>query len=227
MHECISIPFECVYSSKSGRMNADRRWLLNFAADPPSPFLVNSRETPELPKCVCVCVIETPQSTNNSHTHIAKISTQNALKWRWRVTGACSPPPVDPNVGRSGEPGVEDVDAADAVRSQQRFLERRVVVEPQALPEPVDRINDHHSTGRVLYVGVFSNREIFFYALFTLPYSQWCLKNRIKKKINKEEKRQRFQKSQEKRVYANLAYKRGQSVQFHLMFILVLTEPFP
>lgn len=61
-----------------------------------------------------------------------------------------SPPPVDPNVGRSREPGVEDVDAADSVRSQQSFLERRVVVEPQALPEPVDRINDHYSTGRVL-----------------------------------------------------------------------------
>lgn len=42
----------------------------------------------------------------------------------------CSPPPVDPNVGRSREPGVEDVDAADGVRTQQRFLERRVVVEP-------------------------------------------------------------------------------------------------
>lgn len=64
----------------------------------------------------------------------------------------CSPPPVDPNVGRSREPGVEDVDAADSIRSQQRFLQRRVVVEPQALPEPVDRINDHYSTGRVLFV---------------------------------------------------------------------------
>lgn len=62
----------------------------------------------------------------------------------------CSPPPVDPDVGRAREPGVEDVDAADSIRSQQRFLERRVVVEPQALPEPVDRINDHYSTGRVL-----------------------------------------------------------------------------
>lgn len=61
-----------------------------------------------------------------------------------------SPPPVDANVGRSGEPRVEDVHAADGVRSQQRFLQRRVVVEPQALPEPVDRINDHYSTGRVL-----------------------------------------------------------------------------
>lgn len=61
-----------------------------------------------------------------------------------------SPPPVDANVGRSRKPGVEDVDAADRIRSQQRFLERRVVVEPQALPEPVDRINDHYSTGRVL-----------------------------------------------------------------------------
>lgn len=62
-----------------------------------------------------------------------------------------SPPPVDPNVGRPSEPGVEDVDAADSIRSQQRFLERRVVVEPQALPEPVDRINDHYSTGRLLF----------------------------------------------------------------------------
>lgn len=69
--------------------------------------------------------------------------------WQWGIRVG-SPPPVDPNVGRSGEPGVEDVDAADAVRTQQRCLERRVVVEPQALPEPVDRINDHHSTGRVL-----------------------------------------------------------------------------
>lgn len=62
-----------------------------------------------------------------------------------------SPPPVDPNVGRPREPGVEDVDAADSIRSQQRFLKGRVVVEPQALPEPVDGINDHYSTGRVLY----------------------------------------------------------------------------
>lgn len=62
------------------------------------------------------------------------------------------PPPVDPNVGRSSEPGVEDVHAADCIRSQQRFLERRVVVEPQALPEPVDRINDHYSTGRVVII---------------------------------------------------------------------------
>ena len=61
-----------------------------------------------------------------------------------------SPPPVDPDVGRAREPGVEDVDAADGVGSHQRFLERRVVVEPQALPEPVDRINDHYSTVRVL-----------------------------------------------------------------------------
>lgn len=67
-----------------------------------------------------------------------------------RVCALCSPPPVDAHVRRSREPGVEDVDAADGVRTQQRFLERRVVVEPQALPEPVDRINDHYSTGRVL-----------------------------------------------------------------------------
>lgn len=71
--------------------------------------------------------------------HLVKKQTVNLIDG--------SPPPVDPDVGRSREPGVEDVDAADCVRSLQRFLERRVVVEPQALPEPVDRINDHYSTG--------------------------------------------------------------------------------
>lgn len=70
------------------------------------------------------------------------------------MLGHCSPPPVDANVRRSCKPGVEDVHAADSIRSQQRFLERRVVVEPQALPEPVDRINDHYSTGRVLFVSL-------------------------------------------------------------------------
>lgn len=58
-----------------------------------------------------------------------------------------SPPPVDAYVGRACKPGVEDVDAADGVGPQQRLLEGRVVVEPQALPEPVDRIHDHHSNG--------------------------------------------------------------------------------
>lgn len=69
-----------------------------------------------------------------------------------RVCVFNSPPPVDAHVGRSREPGVEDVNAADGVRTQQRFLKGRVVVEPQALPEPVDRINDHYSNGRVLKV---------------------------------------------------------------------------
>lgn len=70
--------------------------------------------------------------------------------YKWIVTSSLvSPPPVDPNVGRPSEPGVEDVDAADCIRSQQSLPERRVVVEPQALPEPVDRIIDHHSSGRV------------------------------------------------------------------------------
>lgn len=71
------------------------------------------------------------------------------------------PPPVDPYVGRSCKPGVEDVDTADSIRSQQRFLERRVVVEPQALPEPVDRINDHYSTGRILFFFLFVYLSFF------------------------------------------------------------------
>ncbi len=56
------------------------------------------------------------------------------------------PPPADPDVRGSGEPGVEDVHTADSVRSQDRFSEWRIVVEPQALPEPVDRIYHHYST---------------------------------------------------------------------------------
>ena len=62
-----------------------------------------------------------------------------------------SPPPADPHVGGAREPGVEDVDAAHRVRSLDAVLERRVVVEPQALPKPVDGVHNHHSTGRVLY----------------------------------------------------------------------------
>lgn len=85
-----------------------------------------------------------------------------------------SPPPVDPNVGRSGEPGIEDVDAADAVGTQQRVLERRVVVEPQALPEPVDRINDHHSTGRVVYV-LFLDGEVVLCARLTAADALKCI----------------------------------------------------
>lgn len=81
-----------------------------------------------------------------------------------------SPPPVDPDVGGPGEPGVEDVDAADAVGAQQGFLERRVVVQPQALPEPVDRINDHHSTGRVLSVLFFNG--VVLCARFALTLSE-------------------------------------------------------
>lgn len=60
------------------------------------------------------------------------------------------PPPADANVGRSCKPRVEDVDTADAVRSLNGFPERRIVVEPQALPEPVDRVYDHYSTRLVL-----------------------------------------------------------------------------
>lgn len=100
-----------------------------------------------------------------------------------------SPPPVDPNVGRSGEPGIEDVDAADAVGTQQRVLERRVVVEPQALPEPVDRINDHHSTGRVLYV-LFLDGEVVLCARFTPADAFKCrLPGERKKRKTKEETR--------------------------------------
>lgn len=108
-----------------------------------------------------------------------------------------SPPPVDPNVGRSGEPGIEDVDAADAVGTQQRVLERRVVVEPQALPEPVDRINDHHSTGRVLYV-LFLDGEVVLCARFTPADAFKCRFPRGTNEKKKKKKKKREKTSQEK-----------------------------
>lgn len=67
-----------------------------------------------------------------------------------KVHVALIPPPVDSDVGRSRKPGVEDVNTAHSVRSPDRLLEGRIVVEPQALPEPVDCIYDHYFTGQTL-----------------------------------------------------------------------------
>lgn len=52
---------------------------------------------------------------------------------------ASSPPPVDPHRRRSREPGVEDVNAAHTARPAHGSQQRRVVVEPQPLAEPVHR----------------------------------------------------------------------------------------
>ncbi|KAJ7329043.1 hypothetical protein JRQ81_015217 [Phrynocephalus forsythii] len=52
-----------------------------------------------------------------------------------------SPPPVDPHVGRAREPGVQDVDAADGVGPLDDLPQRRVVVEPKPLAEPVHGVD--------------------------------------------------------------------------------------
>lgn len=85
---------------------------------------------------------------------------------------------MDAHVGGPREPGVEDVDAADGVRPQQGVSERRVVVEPQALPEPVDAVSDHFST---------------------FPY-------RIKKKRRKKKEVGRMQKSKEQLAATRLRF---------------------
>lgn len=54
-----------------------------------------------------------------------------------------SPPPVDAHVGGAGEPGVEDVDAADGVRALDALLQGGVVVEPESLSEPVHGVHPH------------------------------------------------------------------------------------
>lgn len=54
-----------------------------------------------------------------------------------------SPPPVDAHVGRAGEPGVEDVDAADGIGALDALLQGGVVVEPESLSEPVHGVHPH------------------------------------------------------------------------------------
>lgn len=53
------------------------------------------------------------------------------------------PPPVDPDVGGACEPGVQEVDAAHRPRPPDRLPQRRVVVEAETLPEPVDGVWGH------------------------------------------------------------------------------------
>lgn len=55
------------------------------------------------------------------------------------------PPPVNAHIGGPCEPGVQDVDASQAVRPPDGLPQGRVVVQPQSLPEPVDGV-DHHVT---------------------------------------------------------------------------------
>ncbi|OWK04075.1 hypothetical protein Celaphus_00014163, partial [Cervus elaphus hippelaphus] len=58
-----------------------------------------------------------------------------------------SPPPVDPHVGGAGEPGVEDVDAADGVGALDALLQGGVVVKPEPLSEPVHGVHPHPGGG--------------------------------------------------------------------------------
>ncbi len=56
---------------------------------------------------------------------------------------AVLPPPVDPDVGRSREPRVQEINAAHGARPSDRLPQGRVVMETEALPEPVDGIWSH------------------------------------------------------------------------------------
>ena len=129
---------------------------------------------------------------------------ESGVWWGFCTWLHCSPPPVDPNVGRAREPGVEDVDAADCIRSQQRFLERRVVVEPQALPEPVDRINDHYSTGRVLLFlfEFISSLLMVDSSLGIVECSKIKIKNKLKKSQTEAAESSPLGKSKKRRSYA-------------------------
>lgn len=56
------------------------------------------------------------------------------------------PPSIDSHIGWTCKPGVENVNTAQSVRSYYTFPEWGVIVQPQALPEPVHRVNPHYST---------------------------------------------------------------------------------
>lgn len=51
-----------------------------------------------------------------------------------------SPPFVDPDVGGTREPGVQDEDASESGGSLEAGEQAGVVVQPQALPEPVHAV---------------------------------------------------------------------------------------
>lgn len=53
------------------------------------------------------------------------------------------PPSADAHVRGTGEPGIQDVDASQGVRSPDRLPQTRIVVQPQSLPEPVDGVDCH------------------------------------------------------------------------------------
>ena len=54
--------------------------------------------------------------------------------------GGRSPPFIDADVGASGEPGVQDEDASKSGRPRETLFQRRVVVQPEPLAEPMNRV---------------------------------------------------------------------------------------
>lgn len=63
------------------------------------------------------------------------------------VSGACrSPPAVDAAVGGPGEPGVQEVNAAQRVGAPGGLQQSRVIMQTQTLPEPVDGVDGHDDT---------------------------------------------------------------------------------
>lgn len=54
--------------------------------------------------------------------------------------GGLSPPLVDVHVGRAGEPGVQDEDTAIRGAAPEPLSQARVVVQAQALAEPVHNV---------------------------------------------------------------------------------------
>lgn len=56
---------------------------------------------------------------------------------------AALPPPVDPYVGGTRKPRVQEVNAAHRAGSSDRLPQRRVVVQAEAFPKPMDGIWGH------------------------------------------------------------------------------------
>lgn len=69
------------------------------------------------------------------------------------------PPPVDAHIGGPSEPGVQDVDASQGVRPADGVPQRRVVVQPQSLPEPVYGVDHHGRLPASLVPGGLRKRE--------------------------------------------------------------------
>lgn len=83
------------------------------------------------------------QTHNSTWFSCMILAVASLLRFVIYIMRILLPPPVDTDVGGACEPGVQEVNAAHCPRPSDGLPQRRVVVQTEALPEPVDGIWGH------------------------------------------------------------------------------------